>query len=154
MTFPRWPFLALALILVASVGCKASPRADKRSAITGTWAAVSAHPELEEDIFAATLILDEDGYAFANLSEKDHEQNEAGERVAVEGETYFIQGTWERMTDRRYQFKFEAEDGDEVVRIHAVGWRTGPGTMDVTILSPERAFEAYVVGVERVKALD
>ncbi|MFN3168133.1 MAG: hypothetical protein ACE37H_13815 [Phycisphaeraceae bacterium] len=154
MTSSRWSFLALSLILVATVGCKAGPRATKSNAITGTWAAVSAHPELEDELFSATLILDEDGYAFARLSEKDHEQNEAGERVAVEGESYFIQGKWAKMTDRRYQLRFEAQDGDEVIRVNAVGWRTGPDTMDVTILSPEDPFEAYVVGVERVKPLD
>lgn len=150
MSYRRLSYLALALILVASVGCKGGPRAAKSSAFAGTWNAVSAHHELEKEIFAASMVLDVDGYALAHASEKDHEQDASGQRVAIEGETYAIQGSWERQTDRRIRMVFEIEEDDEVVRMYAVGWRTGPDTMVVTIFSPERAFEAFVVGVERV----
>ena len=148
MSSARFFALILPALLLACVGCKSN-------SFVGKWKAVSADQVVEEDIFSADLILDKDGYALAHASERDREKDENGKSYDVEGETYAAQGKWEQKTDKRIDLVFEIRDEDredKVMRIMCIGYLTGPDTMDVTIMSPERQFEAYVVGVEHVNA--
>ncbi len=136
---------AFAALLLVVVGCQSTP-------VTGTWVAVSASPELEDEVFSAQMMLDEDGYVLARATEKDWEEVD-GKRVAVQSDqAYAIEGTWAQLTDQRLEVEFVIADGDEKTIIRCVGILTGADTMDVTLFSPELDGEAYVVQVQRAKA--